>query len=143
MNINQIDAIAPNPVTEIYLGEFDGCNIVARVVEGEAPEIDATGEKEHLSYANLRLIGSMLPADEASLLAYARALGQWHLSHRFCSRCGQRLLIREAGHVQICSDSTCALQLFPRRRSSRRRARSQGRPPAHEKCRRFRRRCRR
>ena len=114
MNIKQIDAIAPNPVTEIYLGEFDGCNIVARVVEGEAPEIDATGEKEHLSYANLRLIGSMLPADEASLLAYARALGQWHLSHRFCSRCGQRLLIREAGHVQICSDSTCALQLFPR-----------------------------
>lgn len=114
LNAEQINAIAPDPVAEIYLGEFGDRNIFARVVEGDTPEIDTTDDNKHLRYADLRLIGSLLPADEASLLAYARALGQWHLSHRYCSRCGGHLLVREAGHVQICSDSTCALQLFPR-----------------------------
>lgn len=115
LNAEQIDSIAPTPVAEIYLGDFDGQHIFARVIQGEGPSLAATGDQDHTRYADLRLIGTVVPAAEASLLAYARALGQWHLSHRHCSRCGEPLVIREAGHVQICSNDLCTQkQIFPR-----------------------------
>ena len=38
--------------------------------------------------SELRAISLLLPADDAALLAYARALTHWHHGHRFCGRCG-------------------------------------------------------
>jgi NAD+ diphosphatase len=55
-----------------------------------------------------------LPAEEAGLLAYARAMVHWREQHRYCGRCGTRTIAAQGGHVMQCPNPACALQLFPR-----------------------------
>ena len=55
-----------------------------------------------------------LEADEATLLAYARALAHWHRRHRFCGVCGSPTLARQGGHMRACADQACQTQHFPR-----------------------------
>src|SRR5690606_22704334 len=59
---------------------------------------DMAVPQEGETFAELRPLASELPASEASLAAYARALHLWHASHRFCSRCGAPTLPERAGH---------------------------------------------
>ncbi len=63
-------------------------------------------------FAELRPLAAQLPAGEAGLLAYARALHLWRDSHRFCGRCGARLFSRRAGHMRHCA--ACNHNSFPR-----------------------------
>jgi len=70
--------------------------------------IERTGE----CFAELRPLAPDLPAAEAGLLAYARALQLWRASHRYCSRCGALLLSVRAGHLRCCPQ--CGYQSFPR-----------------------------
>ncbi len=74
------------------------------------PEVAVEHEGE--SFSELRPLASELPASEAGLLAYARALHLWRASHRYCSRCGAPLRSRRAGHVRHCTD--CGYESFPR-----------------------------
>ena len=60
----------------------------------------------------LRPLAPLLPADSASLLAYARALVLWRARHRFCGVCGSPNLPARAGHVMRCS--RCDNETFPR-----------------------------
>jgi len=62
----------------------------------------------------LRPLAPVLPADSASLLAYARALALWKLRHRFCGACGAPNLPARAGHVMRCSREGCRAETFPR-----------------------------
>ena len=62
----------------------------------------------------LRPLAPMLPADSASLLAYARALALWKSRHRFCGACGAPNLPARAGHVMRCSREGCGAETFPR-----------------------------
>lgn len=73
-------------------------------------EIAGTGNNER--FEELRPLASELPAEEAGLLAYARALNLWRIAHAFCSRCGARSVAARAGHVRSCPD--CGQQSFPR-----------------------------
>ncbi len=63
---------------------------------------------------DLRAIAGELPPQEAGLLAYARAMLHWRDRNRFCGRCGAVMRSLQAGHVQQCSNPTCAIQVFPR-----------------------------
>jgi NAD+ diphosphatase len=60
----------------------------------------------------LRPLAPMLPADSASLLAYARALVLWRGRHRFCGVCGAPNRPARAGHIMACS--RCGNETFPR-----------------------------
>jgi NAD+ diphosphatase len=75
-----------------------------------APEqaVEQPGE----SFTELRPLAGNLPANEASLLAYARALNIWRATHRFCSRCGTANVATRAGHARLCP--ACGTQSFPR-----------------------------
>jgi NAD+ diphosphatase len=75
-----------------------------------APELAI--ELPHERFSELRPLTSELPAGEASLLAYARALQLWHASHRFCSRCGGASRSARAGHARSCP--ACGHVGFPR-----------------------------
>jgi NAD+ diphosphatase len=55
-----------------------------------------------------------LPAEEAGVLAYARAMVHWREKHRFCGRCGSRTVATQGGHVLQCSEAGCATLQFPR-----------------------------
>lgn len=68
----------------------------------------AEGER----FAELRPLASELPASEAGLVAYARALNLWHAGHRFCSRCGAPTVAVRAGHARRCE--ACDRLGFPR-----------------------------
>ncbi len=55
-----------------------------------------------------------LPADDAGLLAYARALSIWRSRQRFCGICGAPTFPDRAGHLIRCSNDRCGHEFFPR-----------------------------
>lgn len=91
------------------LGWFRGVRcVMCEVEEHEAAVV------EEARFEELRPVSSLLPADEAGLLAYARALAIWRAGHRFCGACGAPTLVQRAGHVLRCSSEACAREVFPR-----------------------------
>jgi NAD+ diphosphatase len=65
-------------------------------------------------YRALNDVVLLMPGDQASILAYARAMVIWHENHRHCSRCGAATVSAEAGHCRQCTNSACAHRTFPR-----------------------------
>jgi NAD+ diphosphatase len=94
----------------ILLGRFDGYFCFACEFAGEeAPDLLPDARFE-----DLRLVAARLPAEEAGLLAYARAMVSWRRNHRFCGVCGHNTRAARGGHVQICTNPACAHEQFPR-----------------------------
>lgn len=80
-------------------------------------DVDATSELSlptDTELRELRPLAPMLPADSASLLAYARALALWKSRHRHCGVCGAPNRPARAGHVMRCSREGCGTETFPR-----------------------------
>jgi NAD+ diphosphatase len=65
-------------------------------------------------YHDLRYLGTVLPPDEANLLAHARALALWHASQVFCGVCGSSARPEAAGNSRICMNDDCRREIFPR-----------------------------
>jgi NAD+ diphosphatase len=93
----------------VFLGEFH--ERICFAVDLSDTEVPL---ESHVEVADLRFMAGQLPADEAGLLAYARAIMLWRERHRFCGRCGAPTHSRSAGHVLVCSDDACKHQQFPR-----------------------------
>ena len=92
----------------ILLGEFHEHVVFAVLLAGEAPPALGSGAELH----DLRLIAGELPAEEAGLLAYARAMVHWQEHNRFCGRCASPMIAAQGGHVMQCA--ACGHQQFPR-----------------------------
>ncbi|HZF17181.1 MAG TPA: NAD(+) diphosphatase [Steroidobacteraceae bacterium] len=99
-----------DPMRTTLLGQFRGAPCVLVELEGEAAPVLAPDCEFH----ELRFYGSLLPADEAGLLAYARALVLWRSRHRYCGQCGSPNLSTKGGHVLLCSNPACGQEQFPR-----------------------------
>ena len=98
------------PEAFIFLGSRDEAHYFAFEVDApEPPPLHPTARFE-----DLRLISSRLDAQEAGLLAYARAMVFWRRNHRFCGRCGAGTAPDKGGHVLKCTDPTCGHETFPR-----------------------------
>ena len=65
-------------------------------------------------FEELRAHMNVLPAEDASLLAYARALTVWRARHRYCGSCGAPLTPARSGHALRCTNEACAHETFPR-----------------------------
>jgi NAD+ diphosphatase len=99
-------AIVPAMGAELFLGLVDTAPLFARLYkESDAFPTDTR-------FLDLREVGLLLPAHEASEAAYALALAGWHGRHPFCALCGQPSVIAEAGHKRVCP--ACAAEHFPR-----------------------------
>jgi NAD+ diphosphatase len=98
--------------TLTLLGWFRGERTVLIEFAVESTTRDAAGLPEATELKELRPLAPMLPADAASLLAYARALVLWRSRHRHCGVCGAPNLPARAGHVMRCS--RCDNETFPR-----------------------------
>ncbi len=70
--------------------------------------------RDDLKLIDLRSIaaGGLAPAGEASMLASAKALMQWHARGGFCSNCGQPTEVGAAGWRRECR--ACGMHHFPR-----------------------------
>lgn len=71
------------------------------------PEIE-----QGLDFGDLRGGMGRIGRRDAELVSTARALFNWHSTHRFCARCGQPSRITQAGWQRSCD--SCGGQHFPR-----------------------------
>jgi len=94
----------------IFLGLFRNQPAFAVAIGShrEAPFSDL-GE-----FQGLRFLGTMLPLDEANLVAHARALVIWHASQLYCGVCGSSSIPEAGGNSRRCVNEACARALFPR-----------------------------
>jgi NAD+ diphosphatase len=82
-----------------------------------AVAIDASAEPpfaDRGQFHDLRYLGSVVPVDQANLIAHARALVSWHGLQRFCGMCGSVSVAQSGGNTRICSSEACAVSIFPR-----------------------------
>jgi len=96
----------------VQLGWFRGTRTVLLDLD---PASAVPGELEWVPGARLeelRPLSNLLPAEEAGLLAYARALAIWRVRHCYCGVCGSTMVPERAGHVMRCTK--CGQESFPR-----------------------------
>ena len=94
----------------IFLGLFRDRPVFAVPVTTRA-EAPFAG---HGTFRDLRYLGTTLPADEANLVAHARALVLWHASQVHCGRCGASAQAEAGGNARKCTNPACRQTLFPR-----------------------------
>src|SRR5579871_4895782 len=96
---SQQQGIADLPASRlILLGWFRG----ARLLLADLPEhypLEVSGTV----YRELRPLLGELPAGEADVLGFARALVLWRGRHRHCGVCGAPTAPKSAGHVLACT----------------------------------------
>lgn len=106
-------ALAGKPFETALLGkDRNGRGHFARAVPAE--RIDAIKAHGGFIAVDLRSIAlqGLVPPEELSSLATAKALLFWHERHRFCSNCGQPTKSAQAGWRRDCA--ACSAQHFPR-----------------------------
>ncbi len=94
----------------IFLGEQDQQFLFALRLPDQQPQHIPAGSE----FVELRDAMSHLPADDASLIAYARAMISWQDRHAYCGSCGCENQAEQGGFVMACSDQTCGHRSFPR-----------------------------
>jgi NAD+ diphosphatase len=92
------------PEEPVFLGLHAGRAVFAVDLDGAEPEGG--------TYLELRAVTAGLPAGEAGLLAFARALAHWRLRNRYCGACGGPMVTLQAGHCRRCD--ACGFDTFPR-----------------------------
>jgi len=63
-------------------------------------------------FTDMRAMTGLLPADDATILATARAMLHWQSKTKFCSVCGGKTAPTRAGYVMLCT--SCETEHFPR-----------------------------
>jgi len=94
----------------VFLGRRAGRWLFALPLPaGEALRFAAAGR-----LATLGEVVGQLPDEEASLLAYGRAMALWQQRHRWCGVCGAPNRATGGGFVMACTSSDCGHRSFPR-----------------------------
>lgn len=111
----------------LYLGQHENRDVFAADISGWEPDaldraalamFTDTSFQFHPSapkgayFGELRLAMVQLSGSDAALAATARALFNWHRTHRFCAACGQPSENAAAGWERVCP--ACAAKHFPR-----------------------------
>lgn len=133
LNAGGAEYVAPShPVLEIaddkpiYLGRDDGEHVFAVDISKWQPEdpSDDVGQfvdqskqhhpnlPDHSAFVELRQAMTILSARDAEVLATAKAILEWHRSHRFCSKCGVKSQLTMGGWERECP--ACSAKHFPR-----------------------------
>ena len=94
----------------VFLGMFRDRPAFAVRIDRDLPAPFA----DRGTFHDLRYLGSVLPRDEANLVAHARALVIWHGVQRYCGRCGSPTRAESGGNTRVCTNDGCAARLFPR-----------------------------
>jgi NAD+ diphosphatase len=104
-------ALAP-PTESVFLGLLDGA---ARFGTGITPaNAEALKARDDLVVTDLRSIAiqGLVAPEHLPPLAEAKAMLHWHTRHRFCSNCGVKTEMVDAGWKRACP--ACKIEHFPR-----------------------------
>ena len=63
-------------------------------------------------FVDLRAAGGQMSPEDAGIAATAKAVFEWKRRHGFCSACGHRSEVKEAGWKRVCP--VCKVEHFPR-----------------------------
>lgn len=106
----------------VYLGSRGEDDVVywAVDVSGESGGLVAELGGRKLSFVELRTL--MVATDWAdedamgqlAIAGHARSLLEWHNISKFCGRCGEKTVPKEAGRRKQCSSGSCGLRIYPR-----------------------------
>jgi NAD+ diphosphatase len=110
LELREIPADHRNRENLILLGRFGGAPMFAYEIDG----IESGAVPEGARFEELRTVAALMPADQAGLLGYARAMIHWRRTHRHCGRCGAPTSPGRAGHVLVCTNPVCHHEQFPR-----------------------------
>ena len=80
-------------------------------LSGETPPLQLL-ETETGTFEDLLSVVTRLEPREASLLAQAKSMIDWHRRHGFCAQCGATTVFADAGYRRDCPE--CEAQHFPR-----------------------------
>jgi NAD+ diphosphatase len=118
-------ALTPADETPVFLGLDDGPRFAIDISAWQPEEVPDTvgaffdpSEQRHPllpadhAFGELRANMTRLDARAAELVATAKAVLGWHETHGFCSRCGAKSRMIEAGWQRLCPD--CGARHFPR-----------------------------
>jgi NAD+ diphosphatase len=106
---NQVEAFVDEREL-IFLGLFRDNPAFALAIDSRVEKpFEDLGE-----FHELRHLGTVLPADEANLVAHARALVLWHASQVYCGICGSAARPQTGGNSRVCTNSECQQVIFPR-----------------------------
>ncbi len=108
--LDEVPAQLRNAHTLILLGRFADHPCFALEIDAEQPP----RLWPQARFEDLRVLAPRLPADEAGLLGYARAMLSWRRRHRFCPACGSPTAPRRSGHALVCVNPACLTEQFPR-----------------------------
>jgi NAD+ diphosphatase len=114
VSLTEVAAILSDEVHPIFLGLQNGVPHFAIDLSHmddpmALPEFSGKGD-----FTDIRAAGLDLPREDGGLLAYIKALANWHQTHKFCGRCGSPCEPRDGGHMRQCVNPDCKTQHFPR-----------------------------
>lgn len=107
-------ALQPKPEFEgpsVFLGLQDEAAVFALDVSALADPHEALALPA-LPFTDMRAITGSLAADDATILATARAMLHWHAKTKFCAVCGAVNKPMRGGYVMLCTG--CGTEHFPR-----------------------------
>jgi NAD+ diphosphatase len=95
----------------IFIGQHEGQPVFAIDVS-HLDDPHAQLNLPAMAFTDMRQITGTLPADDATILATARAMLHWRAKTGFCSVCGARNIPIRGGYVMHCT--ACGTEHFPR-----------------------------
>lgn len=98
--------------TRVFLGDTEKGSPVFALELPASFSLDASPIAGLGVFEDFRVAAASLDAVDGGAAATARCLFEWHRRHGFCSVCGARSKIVEAGWKRLCDD--CGAEHFPR-----------------------------
>src|SRR6202165_644861 len=106
------DSLAGDGAACIFLG-LDGDRAVFALDVSQAGDPGNVGPLAGLGYfRDARTAAQMVSIKDASIIAQAKAMIDWHQRHGFCPRCGAPTKMTDAGYRRLCGK--CNAEHFPR-----------------------------
>jgi NAD+ diphosphatase len=95
-----------NPDHEHFLGLLDGVPVWAAGIDSAHEDLDG------LRYESLFTLYQHVDEEVWALAGRALQIAEWHRTHRFCGRCGERTVEATGERARKCL--ACGLLMFPR-----------------------------
>jgi NAD+ diphosphatase len=92
----------------IFLGQHQSVDYFTCQFEQWADDLDG------LQLSRLRQACRLFDDFHLSLLFHAQGILNWHKNHSFCSGCGAKTQITQAGHARVCEAVSCAKTHYPK-----------------------------
>ena len=112
LNFTEISNFLDNQNNLVFLGIKNDTPFFAFDITEK--KIQNTKFLNETVFEEVRKAAMFLSNEDASILALARSMIDWKSNNNFCPKCGNKTDTFHGGYVEICSNSNCKKEIFPR-----------------------------